>query len=878
MMAFSIMGQNAATWKPVEGKHASIFGMHDRAGMSSSSTSSGVDDNVGSNSMLLNADLAAATNALRNVTITKATLLQCHNNFGVPLGVTINCLPKNEVIDTGDRYTFTTIPNTSINTPFTLYEAGESQQQAAEWRKTFGKFTASNLATQDVLEVPGFSHVFVHENHPVINLLRINKHIIGVDVDEQTRYIICCCCCWNLCFVFHLLSFHNKSSSRVPDDLTATTKKKTCRMDGQWIKITKNLFDSSCDTIKTRILKNMDTVNLNEISVQLHRMGGQVRACYVHAFYKKKHSSNKKKNTQHNGRIGPRSTPQKRSCRLRQTRRGPSSSWRPTSRPTNKPLQKSHLHSWPGSTFSTRCSVDAPLFLKYCKINLFTRRAIPGFPELWHWMFGMSNNNVDGANSSWYRWALAFFLAFELRESLAGMVMDPRDSSLMKIILATLATLTGFFYMAFTEQGRVLREQIRRQKNAKLLFTFLFFSVLLDTFSARDKMLRNNMECLDHLHLGDHRSIRYSPGQKLSSLDDECSKTMLQICSMSEHTRGAKLWFHSHNAIQSENIVHCTARMGYIFYLAQFRLMWSWQKHNGIIFLLLRRNIAVQIFYHGWNFFAPFLGLDEPSISKFGKMAMLFFVSAMVYVSGNFLYPWMVDRMLLVDMAVTGFFGIPWTSGLILSGFRFLYGILLSFFPCCFLQELTKDDATRCNCFFALCVLDIIFFNPFSLLDPVAYMFMDLLFWTEELHTQCIKCVRYFLGSLQGYLAGWYEAARRTVVYLAEHAIKLRDDRAKNAASAAAAPAAAAAGNRPQHDVQRKNKVQAHVNPAAVNGPQHDVQRKNQVQAHVNPAASVLAADPVARTRPHVPPRNNKRRGGSGSGGCAQRSSKRIRT
>lgn len=46
-------------------------------------------------------------------------------------------------------------------------------------------------------------------------------------------------------------------------------------MDGQWLKITRNLFDSSCDTIKSRILKNMDTVNLNEISVQLHRMGGQ---------------------------------------------------------------------------------------------------------------------------------------------------------------------------------------------------------------------------------------------------------------------------------------------------------------------------------------------------------------------------------------------------------------------------------------------------------------------------------------------------------------------------------------------------------------------------------------------------------------------------
>lgn len=94
-MAFSMMGQNAATWKPVEGKHASIFGMQDRVGLSSSAEDAA--GSGGGSSMLLNADLAAATNALRNVTITKATLLQSHNNFGVPLGVTINCLPKNEV-------------------------------------------------------------------------------------------------------------------------------------------------------------------------------------------------------------------------------------------------------------------------------------------------------------------------------------------------------------------------------------------------------------------------------------------------------------------------------------------------------------------------------------------------------------------------------------------------------------------------------------------------------------------------------------------------------------------------------------------------------------------------------------------------------------
>ena len=157
MNAFSVMGPNAASWKPLDGKHASIFGIDDSFGTGLEGTGSdsggGHGSGPGGSSMLLNADLAAATNALRNVTITKATLLQSYNTFGVPLGVTVSCLPKNEVVDTGDKYTFTTIPNTAVNTPSTLYEAGETHNQAMDWMRTFGKYNAGNLNTQDVLKV-----------------------------------------------------------------------------------------------------------------------------------------------------------------------------------------------------------------------------------------------------------------------------------------------------------------------------------------------------------------------------------------------------------------------------------------------------------------------------------------------------------------------------------------------------------------------------------------------------------------------------------------------------------------------------------------------------------------------------------------------------
>jgi len=234
MNAFSVMGPNAASWKPVEGKHASIFGMDDNFDVSSSTGSEmgGGGGGGGSSmssaaggSMLLNADLAAATNALRNVTITKATLLQSYNTFGVPLGVTVSCLPKNEVVDTGDKYTFTTIPNTAVNTPAGLYEAGNNHLQAMEWMRNYGKFNTNNLNTQDVLKIPGVPYVFVHENHPVIHLLRINKNMVGVDVDSQEK------------------------------------------MDNAWIKVTSSLFDSSCEAIKNRILARIKTHDLNDLTV-----------------------------------------------------------------------------------------------------------------------------------------------------------------------------------------------------------------------------------------------------------------------------------------------------------------------------------------------------------------------------------------------------------------------------------------------------------------------------------------------------------------------------------------------------------------------------------------------------------------------------------
>ena len=86
LSGFHMIGPEAATWRPVEGKHAQIFGTegHDYGNMSAD-----MGGGVSSTS-----EMASASTTLRNVNITKATVLQSHNTFDIPLGVTINCLPR----------------------------------------------------------------------------------------------------------------------------------------------------------------------------------------------------------------------------------------------------------------------------------------------------------------------------------------------------------------------------------------------------------------------------------------------------------------------------------------------------------------------------------------------------------------------------------------------------------------------------------------------------------------------------------------------------------------------------------------------------------------------------------------------------------------
>mmetsp|Transcript_34395 Transcript_34395/g.81097 ORF Transcript_34395/g.81097 Transcript_34395/m.81097 type:complete len:308 (-) Transcript_34395:47-970(-) len=211
MNNFAQAGPTAATWKPLEGKHVDVFGVHDHEGIC--------------------LDHGTMTNAMRNAVVLKATILKQSSTFPVPLGVSMNCITPCEVTDMGEKYVTTVLPNSVNTAPQVVYETDAASADSIEWRAKYPNFNASNLETNGILPVNGFNYVFVHQDHPVIALLRVNKDLLGADIDEQ-----------------HLI-------------------------DGQWYKVSRQVLTSCCNTLRTKVLSRIATRDLNTFSVQLHRLG-----------------------------------------------------------------------------------------------------------------------------------------------------------------------------------------------------------------------------------------------------------------------------------------------------------------------------------------------------------------------------------------------------------------------------------------------------------------------------------------------------------------------------------------------------------------------------------------------------------------------------
>ena len=203
----ALAGPRAAMWKGANGRERELF----------------------CPAMEGEVDPAEMTNAMRNAVVRSLTIQEQRSTFPCTLGVSISCVRPTEVTDLGDQYAYTVLPHSVIASPQNVYSSDVSLQEDADWRLKFSKWNRSNLESEGVIPVPNHSYLFVHQDHPAIGVLRYNADQISYDLEKQPK------------------------------------------IDGQFYKVSRQLFAESCNTLRTQVLNNLNTTDMNMFSLQLHR-------------------------------------------------------------------------------------------------------------------------------------------------------------------------------------------------------------------------------------------------------------------------------------------------------------------------------------------------------------------------------------------------------------------------------------------------------------------------------------------------------------------------------------------------------------------------------------------------------------------------------
>ena len=162
--------------------------------------------------------------------VKEAFLTVKKTDFPVHLGVQISCVTPEETTRSGHKYAMTCLANSHTQYPLVIHEAQENSE-GAQWRSKYPQYNSNNLDKHGVLDVSGQQFIFCAQDHPVIDLLRQNKELLNANIDEQPL------------------------------------------IDGEWYKITKQVFQTCCQTLRNKVLSKVTTRDLNSFNVQITRIG-----------------------------------------------------------------------------------------------------------------------------------------------------------------------------------------------------------------------------------------------------------------------------------------------------------------------------------------------------------------------------------------------------------------------------------------------------------------------------------------------------------------------------------------------------------------------------------------------------------------------------
>lgn len=207
---FASKGVNTASWRPHPGTEADVFGINDFFDSAP--------------------DLGQATSVLQNALLHEVEVKQVKNDFPINIGVTINCIPGEESIRTGQRFAFTCLAESTNTIPEVVFSSASCNQEGIEWRNRYPTYNATNLDSHGVLDVAGQNYVFVDQSHPVVDLLRTNAEKLNASIDNQPL------------------------------------------IDNRYYKVTKQVMSQCCQVLRSKVLSKISTRDMNNFCLQLHRI------------------------------------------------------------------------------------------------------------------------------------------------------------------------------------------------------------------------------------------------------------------------------------------------------------------------------------------------------------------------------------------------------------------------------------------------------------------------------------------------------------------------------------------------------------------------------------------------------------------------------
>ena len=171
------------------------------------------------------------TQILKQSILKEVKLLEVKNGHPVSLGVHVSCVPGVECTRTGHQYAFTVLPTSHNSVPLVLYQNDSTSSDSLQWRTQYPEYNNENLETHNVLNVTGEPFLFVHKEHPCIELLRLNKDVLNLDIDTHAK------------------------------------------IDNTWYKVTRQVMGTCCQQLRQKVLTDLST-DLNELRVQICRLDG----------------------------------------------------------------------------------------------------------------------------------------------------------------------------------------------------------------------------------------------------------------------------------------------------------------------------------------------------------------------------------------------------------------------------------------------------------------------------------------------------------------------------------------------------------------------------------------------------------------------------